>query len=93
MANSNDRSRWNWLLAIPVAVPLATFLFNFDGTAPEDYVTDREPAGSAAGKWREGSKQVAGTRRLTRGTHTVVFRAESGAFQNFNLNYFEFTRV
>ncbi|SNY26025.1 DUF3311 domain-containing protein [Paractinoplanes atraurantiacus] len=31
MTNGNDRSRWNWLLAIPVALPLATFLFNFDG--------------------------------------------------------------
>lgn len=25
-----DRSPWNWLLLIPVVIPLLTFLFNFD---------------------------------------------------------------
>ncbi|GAA1574970.1 hypothetical protein GCM10009678_67080 [Actinomadura kijaniata] len=27
----SDRSPWNWLLVIPVVVPLLTFLFNSDG--------------------------------------------------------------
>lgn len=26
----SDRSPWNWLLAVPVIVPLLTFLFNDD---------------------------------------------------------------
>jgi hypothetical protein len=26
----NDRSPWNWLLVIPIVVPLLTFLFNHD---------------------------------------------------------------
>lgn len=26
----SDRSRWNWLLLIPIAVPLITPLYNFD---------------------------------------------------------------
>jgi hypothetical protein len=26
----SDRSVWNWLLAVPVVVPLLTFLFNSD---------------------------------------------------------------
>jgi uncharacterized membrane protein YhdT len=25
-----DRSRWNWLLLIPIVVPLLTFLYNHD---------------------------------------------------------------
>ncbi|BCJ51262.1 hypothetical protein Asp14428_27370 [Actinoplanes sp. NBRC 14428] len=29
-APRTDRSPWNWLLIIPIAVPLATPLFNFD---------------------------------------------------------------
>ncbi|WP_067467424.1 DUF3311 domain-containing protein [Actinomadura macra] len=27
----SDRSVWNWLLVVPVVVPLLTFLFNDDG--------------------------------------------------------------
>lgn len=27
----SDRSPWNWLLIVPVVVPLLTFLFNSDG--------------------------------------------------------------
>jgi hypothetical protein len=27
----SDRSPWNWLLVVPVVVPLLTFLFNHDG--------------------------------------------------------------
>jgi hypothetical protein len=27
----SDRSPWNWLLIIPVVVPLLTFLYNSDG--------------------------------------------------------------
>lgn len=26
----SDRSAWNWLLLVPIAVPLMTFLFNSD---------------------------------------------------------------
>lgn len=26
----SDRSRWNWLLAVPIVLPLLTPLFNFD---------------------------------------------------------------
>jgi hypothetical protein len=26
----SDRSRWNWLLVLPVVVPLLTFVFNRD---------------------------------------------------------------
>ncbi|MBT2213138.1 MULTISPECIES: DUF3311 domain-containing protein [Actinomadura] len=26
----SDRSRWNWLLAVPAVVPLLTFLYNDD---------------------------------------------------------------
>lgn len=26
----SDRSPWNWLLIVPVVLPLLTFLFNFD---------------------------------------------------------------
>lgn len=29
-AGRGDRSPWNWLLAVPVIVPLLTFLFNDD---------------------------------------------------------------
>ncbi|MFA1544166.1 DUF3311 domain-containing protein [Actinomadura monticuli] len=29
-AARSDRSAWNWLLLIPVVVPLLTFLFNSD---------------------------------------------------------------
>jgi len=28
--NRSDRTPWNWLLLVPVVVPLLTFLFNFD---------------------------------------------------------------
>lgn len=31
MKSSHPRSRWNWLLPIPIVLPLATFLFNADG--------------------------------------------------------------
>jgi hypothetical protein len=29
-AARSDRSRWNWLLIIPIVVPLITPLYNFD---------------------------------------------------------------
>ncbi|GAA4252517.1 DUF3311 domain-containing protein [Dactylosporangium darangshiense] len=30
-AVAGDRSPWNWLLFIPIVVPLLTFLYNADG--------------------------------------------------------------
>lgn len=27
----SDRSPWNWLLIVPIVLPLCTFLFNADG--------------------------------------------------------------
>lgn len=27
----SDRSPWNWLLVVPIVVPLLTFLYNADG--------------------------------------------------------------
>ncbi|WP_433045695.1 DUF3311 domain-containing protein [Dactylosporangium sp. CS-033363] len=30
-APATDRSPWNWLLLIPIVLPLLTFLFNADG--------------------------------------------------------------
>lgn len=30
-ALEGDRSLWNWLLLVPIVVPLSTFLFNADG--------------------------------------------------------------
>ncbi|HEU5028455.1 MAG TPA: DUF3311 domain-containing protein [Spirillospora sp.] len=30
-ARRSDRSPWNWLLIVPIVVPLLTFLFNSDG--------------------------------------------------------------
>ena len=29
--SSGDRSPWNWLLFIPIVVPLLTFIYNADG--------------------------------------------------------------
>lgn len=29
--DKSDRSPWNWLLLVPIAIPLMTFLFNSDG--------------------------------------------------------------
>jgi hypothetical protein len=28
--DKSDRSPWNWLLLLPIAIPLMTFLYNFD---------------------------------------------------------------
>jgi hypothetical protein len=28
--DKSDRSPWNWLLLVPIAIPLMTFLFNSD---------------------------------------------------------------
>ncbi len=30
VARRSDHSPWNWLLVIPVLIPLLTFLFNYD---------------------------------------------------------------
>ncbi|GAA4087029.1 DUF3311 domain-containing protein [Nonomuraea sp. NPDC050663] len=30
MTTRTDKSRWNWLLFVPIVVPLLTFLFNSD---------------------------------------------------------------
>ncbi|SNY26012.1 glycerophosphodiester phosphodiesterase family protein [Paractinoplanes atraurantiacus] len=62
-----------------------TLDFGADGvTAPVDVVTTTSH--------NAFTEQTVGTKRLTRGTHTMVFRVDPGAYQNFNLDYFELTR-
>ncbi|MFJ2649439.1 hypothetical protein ACIO1C_22245 [Streptomyces sp. NPDC087420] len=36
---------------------------------------------------------VAGGQRLTRGTHEFVVRMDDAAYQNFNIDYFQFDRA
>ncbi|WP_250038232.1 glycerophosphodiester phosphodiesterase family protein [Paractinoplanes maris] len=69
--------------------PAGRFTLDFDGTAstpPVDVVT-------TTSHYAFTSQVVAESWRLTEGAHTVTFRVDTKAYQNFNLDYLELTHL
>lgn len=69
--------------------PAGRFTLDFGtrgATAPVDVVTTTSHDAFT-------DQVVADSWHLTRGTHTVVFRVDATAYQNFNLDYLDFTRL